>query len=203
MDSVDMLTEQSLRTLIKDVINEIVENAIEKALAAIENSNAIDKDTEVGEVKLIEEETLIEEVTVIGKEFDIEEPDIDSVVETIVKELVLSVCQSSTDGGDEAEDSSTPTPVAVDMIETDKKFAVDEDVVKCVSVEKNVGDQVTQPTDGADDRNAFGDVVGRTDAEVIPDAHHLAPHKPKRRLAAVWRGIKRFLLCGCCVPRGK
>jgi len=203
MDSVDMWTEQSLRTFIKDVLNEIIESAIEKARTAIENNTATDKDTVADEVKLIKEQTMIEEQTVIEKEFEIEEPDSDSVVETIVEELVLSVCQLSTDGGDEAEDSSAPTPVAVDMINTDKKSVVDEDGVKCDSVEKKVGDQVSQPVEGADDKNAFGDVVGRIDAEVIPAAKHLAPHKLKNRLAAAWCGIKRFLLCGCCVPRGK
>jgi len=204
MDSeINMWTEQSLRTLIEDVLNEIIENAIEKARTAIKNNTATDKDTVVGEVKLIKEETLIEEETVIEKEFEIEEPDIDSVVETIVKELVLSVCQTSTGGGDEAEDSPAPIPVAVYMIDTDKKSAVDEDGIKGDSAEKDVADQVSQPAEGDEVKNEFGDVVGRIDAEVIPAAKHLAPHKPKRRLAAAWCGIKRFLLCGCCAPRGK
>jgi len=202
MDSVDMLTEQSLRTLIKDVINEIIESAIEKALTAIENNNATDKDTVVDEVKVIDEETLIEEntvikeETVIKKEFEIEEPDKDSVVETIVEELVLSVCQSSTGGGDEAEDSPAPTPVAVDMINTNKKYTGD-------SAEKAVADQISQSAEGAEVKNTFGDVVVRIDTEVIPAAQDLAPPKRKRRLAVAWRGIKRLFLCGCCSPRGK
>jgi len=192
MDSaVDMLTEQSLRTLIEDVLNEITESAIEKAHKAIEENI---------ETNETDENTVVDEVKVIEKEFEIEETDIDSVVEIVIEKLIVSVCQSPTGGGDASEDSPAPTLVVVDTIDTETKSL---DRAKGDCAEKAVTNQVSQPAKGAEIRNTLGDLVGWLDAGAILAAQELAPRKRQRRLAAPWRGIKRFFLCGCCVPRGE
>jgi len=125
----------------------------------------------------IKESVEINEDTVI-------ETEIESVVEAVVDELIESVCQSLNGGGDASEGLPAPTLIVVDII--DALTEID-----------------SKPDNEAEVRNTFGDQdqVGWLDAGEVPAAQKLAPRKRKGRLAAVWRGIKRFFLCGCCIPR--
>ncbi|XP_050056284.1 uncharacterized protein LOC126549913 isoform X15 [Aphis gossypii] len=101
------------------------------------------------------------------------------------EELIVSMSRSSHDGGDALEGLSAPTLVVIDIVDT-AEAAVD-------TVEAVVEDEPK----GECDANAFLE----KDAGEIPAAQQLAPRKRRRRLAAAWRVIKRFFLCGCCAPR--
>ncbi|CAH1722977.1 unnamed protein product [Aphis gossypii] len=137
MDPVDVSTEQSPRTLIEDLLNEIIETAIEaahKEKIAIEENTATDEDT------VIVEDTTIVEETVIDKETEI-----DSVVEAVVEGFILSVCQSSPGGGDAPEGSLAPTLVVFDIIDTETTSteAFDENGPKGDCAAKAVTDKVS------------------------------------------------------------
>ncbi|KAE9532359.1 hypothetical protein AGLY_009982 [Aphis glycines] len=93
-------------------------------------------------------------------------------------ELIVSVSRSSHGGGDAPEGLSAPTREVIDIVDTAEAVVEDEPKGEC-------------------DANA----ILKKDAGVIPAAQQLAPRKRRRRLAAAWRVIKRFFLCGCCAPR--
>jgi len=196
MDSTKMTTEKNIKSFIEDLLNEIIETVIETASKEKTTIGAIEENTAIDEDLVIVENTVIEEETAIEKETDI-----DSAVKEIVEELILSACRSSPGGGDVPEKLPTPT-VTVDDINTEKTSieAVDEYGPKGDCVKPTMG-KVLQPAKGAEiTLNTFRQQVGWLEPRVITP-REFARWQRRRRLAAVWWNVKRFLLYGCCAPR--
>lgn len=125
----------------------------------------------------------LEDKSIIQKPENVDEED--AMIAVIVNEMVDAVC-GMLDGGDDTEPVLPPSETS---------DVNNEQGAELTAVEVQKEDV---PAEGKPEEREDMELDSQKDPVTTPVTKYRSRSRPRRIFAAVWKGVKSVLLCGCC-----